>query len=104
MLLISSDPHLRQTLAHSLGRFTSEVIVAVGRVAEIERWPRGEVVVVEERFFTPFWLTVGAAHVVVMEHQPADSSGDSPSITRIPIDAGWNALRGALEELGVAVK
>jgi hypothetical protein len=103
MLLIASDPLLRQALARSLERFASEVVVAVGSIAEVERWPRGEVVVVEECFYTPFWLTVGAVHVVVMEHQAA-AGGSDPSITRVPIAAGWSALRRALEELGVGVR
>ena len=104
MLLIHSDAQLRQTLARSLERFTSEMVVAVGRVADVERWPRGEVVVLEDRFFTSFWLTVGAAHVVVMEQQSSAPGSDSRSVTRIPVHAGWNALRDALEEIGVAVR
>lgn len=104
MLLISSDPQRRQTLARFLERCTSEVVVAVGRLAEVERWPRGEVVVVEEDFYTPFWLTVGAAHVVVIANHPAAPEDDSRSITRVPFDRDWSALRGALEELGVAVR
>jgi hypothetical protein len=104
MLLIASDPELRQTLAHFLEQFTSEFVVAVGRVAEIERWPRGQVVVVEEVLFTPFWLTVGAAHIVVMTRHPASHGEDSRAITRVAIDGDWSALLTALEEVGVAVK
>jgi hypothetical protein len=104
VLLIHSDPQVREAMAGALRRWTTDVVVGVGSVAEVERWPRGQVVVVEDRFFTPFWLTVGAAHVIVVEPRLTAPRSESPSITCVPLDGGWSALLHALEGLGVLVR
>jgi hypothetical protein len=44
-------------------------IVTVRHIAEMERWPVGQIVVTDLDRVTPFWTTVGAAHVLaVVEH------------------------------------
>jgi CheY-like chemotaxis protein len=65
VLLVHSNPAVRDQLAADLQSAGISLTVA-GRIAEVERWPAGDVVITEERLFTPFWLSVGAAHVVVL--------------------------------------
>jgi hypothetical protein len=71
MVLIESDAVRRQVLAAAL-RDAGIAVIAVGSIAELERWPRGEVVVTESRQFTPWWREVEAAHVVVLADTAAD--------------------------------
>ena len=100
MLVVHSDLELRGELARTLRRWTREAVATAGRLADVERWPVGEVVVIEERFLTPFWLTVGTAHVMVVGAMPVTHGDDLPLVTRVPIEAGWTTLREALERLG----
>ena len=51
-------------------------VLGLTRVAELERWPAGEIVVTDWNSFTPFWKDVGAAAVIVLaetEEQGADA-------------------------------
>lgn len=41
-------------------------VVAVGSVAEVERWPIGQVVITDAAHLTPFWRQVGAIEVIVL--------------------------------------
>lgn len=41
-------------------------VTAVARVAEIERWPTGQVVVTDTERFSEMWKRVGATHVLVL--------------------------------------
>ena len=43
-------------------------VSAATRIAEIERWPRGMLVVTDAHYFTPWWTEVGAAGSVVLAH------------------------------------
>ena len=70
LLLIESNPHRRIALAAALRN--SFAVTAVGRIAEIERWPTGDIVVTESRRFTPWWKSIGALHVIVL----ADTAGE----------------------------
>ena len=73
----------------------------VRHIAEIQRWPIGEIVVVDARQFTPWWAVVGAAHVVVLSDasgQMERISSDVPS-TCIRRDSGPEALVAALKSL-----
>ena len=65
MLLIESRASRRDELASHLETVGLHVTTA-GRIADVERWPAGEVVVTEAGRFTPFWKDVGASHVVVL--------------------------------------
>jgi hypothetical protein len=65
MLLIDSDAQRRTFLAQQL-RTAGLTVDAVERIADIERWPIGDVVIVEPKFFTPLWKHVGATHVIVL--------------------------------------
>jgi DNA-binding response OmpR family regulator len=65
MVLIESDSLRRELLARGL-RDAGFSVVAVGSIAELERWPAHQVVVTESKQFTNWWQEVGAAHVVVL--------------------------------------
>jgi hypothetical protein len=82
MVLIESNAERRKELATAL-RSTGNVVVAASRIAEVERWPIGEIVVAESSFFTPLWNDVGATHVVVL--------ADSPALGRHAVATGASA-------------
>ena len=97
MLLVHSDPTVRQNVAATLQSAGISLTVAE-RIAEVERWPTGDVVITEERLFTPFWLTVGAAHVVVLGDGTATSPrGEHDSVTTVPVSGGNTALLAAVD-------
>jgi hypothetical protein len=63
--LIDTDPVLRCTLEATLRRAGFEV-TAVSRVADLERWPSGAIVIIESGQLTTWWRDVGATDVVVL--------------------------------------
>jgi DNA-binding NtrC family response regulator len=65
VLLIEADTERRARLATALAA-SGLTVIAVASIAEIERWPEGEVVVTDGERFTPWWMQVGARHVVVL--------------------------------------
>jgi hypothetical protein len=65
VLLVECDTERRAELSATL-QAQGLPVLAVSRIAEIERWPVGEVVVTESRRFTPWWKASGALHVVVL--------------------------------------
>ena len=102
MLLVERDDERRSQLSHAL-RAEGMPVRAVRGIAEVERWPAGEVVVTESRRFTPLWKETGAAHVVVLAE--TDEEGMDACVRGacawIPRDAHADALIGVLHELGV---
>ncbi len=102
MLLVEADFERRSQLSRAL-RAEGMPVLAVSGIAEVERWPAGDVVVTESRRFTPFWKETGAAHVVVLadtdeEGMDACVRGACAWIRR---DAHAGALIGVLQDLGV---
>jgi hypothetical protein len=100
VLLISADPQSRSEFAAAL-RARGFEVSAVRHIAEIQRWPVGEIVVVDSRQFTPWWAVVGAAHVVVLSDtsdQTEKISSGVPS-TWIRRESGPDALIAALRSL-----
>ncbi len=71
VLLLDTDNVRRAQLALSL-RAAGLSVLSVSNVAEIERWPQDDVVVVEFSRFTPWWKEVGAAHVIVLTKSAAE--------------------------------
>jgi hypothetical protein len=69
MVLIESNTKRRKAIATAL-RSAGIAVIAVERIAELERWPAGDVVVTESSSFTPLWKEVGATHVVVLADSP----------------------------------
>jgi hypothetical protein len=73
MVLIESDSLRRDVLARAL-RDAGIAVLAVSSIAELERWPRGEIVVTESSQFTPWWREVGSGHIVVLAETVAEGS------------------------------
>jgi hypothetical protein len=99
LLLVHSDDRVRKEIASVLRHSGREHVVEASTIADVERWPRGEVVIVEAQFFTPVWLAVGAAYVVVIDPGEIDDGRDEPLVTRVAADGGWIGLRIVLEEI-----
>ncbi len=70
MLLIESNAARREQIASALCAAGNSVL-AVERLTDVEWWPTGDVVITEAASFTPFWMAVGATHVVVLADSPA---------------------------------
>ena len=88
MLVLLSDPVRRTDLTTLLRELGNEVASATC-IADIERWPEGQVVVTERRFFTPFWFEVGATHVVVLDRRIGPIRHDG--VVCVPDD--WSTSR-----------
>ena len=71
MLLVEADHHRRAQLSEVL-RTAGFPVIAVGRIAEVERWPADDVVITDSPRFTRWWTEVGASHVIVL----ADNAGE----------------------------
>ena len=102
VLLLSADPECRSEFAAAL-RSRGFEVCAVRHIAEIQRWPIGEIVVVDAHQFTPWWAVVGAAHVVVLSdasEQLEKISSGVPS-TWIRRESGPEALIAALKSLAL---
>jgi hypothetical protein len=100
VLLVASDPRCRRHFAAALREKGFEVST-VRHIAEIERWPVGQVVVVDATRFTPLWSAVGAAHVVVLSDS-ADEEAHLPDgvpSTWVPRRLGPGALISVLQGL-----
>jgi len=99
VLLLDSNGQRRNRVAASL-RAKGFLVSTATTIAEIERWPVGQIVVVDATCFTPLWTLVGAAHVVVLSDavDPAPLPGEGPC-TRIAGDAVPDALISVLEAL-----
>src|SRR5262245_60116410 len=65
ILLLDLDTRRRNQFASVL-RGRGFTISVMRYIAEIERWPVGEIVVVDAARFTPWWTEVGALRVVVL--------------------------------------
>lgn len=65
VLLLDMDVHRRERLATALQERGFDVSVA-GSIADLERWPSGQIVVVDAARFTPLWAQVGAVRVLVL--------------------------------------
>ena len=71
MLIIESNPDLRGTLVAAC-QARDIPARAVVRIAEIEEWPSGQVVVTDVAHLTPLWKEVGARAVVVLVDGPEE--------------------------------
>jgi hypothetical protein len=102
VLLVEGDANRRMQLSQAL-RSEGMPVMAVSGIAEVERWPAGEVVVTDARRFTPLWKETGAAHVVVLAD--TDEEGMEACVRGacawIPRHCAPGALIDVLYELGV---
>ena len=103
VLLLSADPECRSEFAAVL-RARGFDVCTVRHIAEIQRWPIGEIVVVDARQFTPWWAVIGAAHVVVLSdaNEEAEKVSSAVPSTWIRRDSGPQALIAALKPLSWA--
>lgn len=65
VVFIDANDGRRQKLVTCLQR-EGIPVVAASRVAELEGWPVGKVLVTHAASVTPLWFELGAAHVVVL--------------------------------------
>ena len=100
VLLLSADLKCRSNFAAAL-RSRGFEVCTVRHIAEIQRWPIGEIVVVDARQFTPWWAVVGAAHVVVLSDGSDQTEKISSGVPPIWIcrESGPEALVAALKSL-----
>ena len=65
VVLVDGD-HARRKGLVSLLRAEGIRVVPASRVANLERWPVGEVLVTDVAHSTRWWIDVGATHVIVL--------------------------------------
>ena len=73
MLLVETDTHQRLRMTEALEEAGLEVL-GVGSIAEVERWPAGDVVITEADRFTMWWKEMGASHVLVLANTPEEGA------------------------------
>jgi hypothetical protein len=86
VVLVDAEDARREKLM-SLLRAEGIRVVPVSRVANVERWPVGDVLVTDMAHATGWWIDVGATHVIVLadtdeERDLAQRSGASAVVTR----------------------
>jgi hypothetical protein len=97
VLLLDLDTRRRKQFASVL-RGRGFKISAMSYIAEIERWPMGQIVVVDAARFTPWWTEVGAVRVVILSATSVEESRvyNGVPCTWIPHGAGPDVLIAAL--------
>jgi len=97
ILLLDLNVRRREQVAHILRERGFEISVK-NYIAEIERWPVGQIVVVDAARFTPWWIEVGAVRVVIWSRAAAPESRVYKGVpcTWIPRGAGPEALLAVL--------
>lgn len=73
MLLLESDDHERERLMEALEQAGLRVS-GVASMAEVERWPAGDLVITPAERFTMWWKEVGATHVLVLAKTPEEGA------------------------------
>jgi hypothetical protein len=73
VLLVESDAIERRKLTLAL-RQAGLPVLDVSSIAEVERWPKGDIVITEAERFTEWWKSVGATHVVVLADTPEEGA------------------------------
>src|SRR5262245_42482711 len=71
VLLVECN-HDRSAQLSEFLRTAGYPVTAVGRIAEVERWPEDEVVITDSDRFTRWWRVIGAAHVIVLANDARD--------------------------------
>lgn len=73
MLLLETDVDHRLRLAEALEE-AGLPVQPVGSIAEVERWPAGDMVITEADRFTMWWKEMGATHVLVLANTPEEGA------------------------------
>ena len=123
--VVSRCPHCRRLFAHPLSVVVLDAedarreqtvsslradgirVVAASRIANLERWPVGEVLVTDAAHATRWWSEVGATHVIVLadtdeERSLAERSGASAVLASGNSAALLAILRSVAELQSVA--
>jgi DNA-binding response OmpR family regulator len=69
LLLIEPD-EARLTILSVALRAAAIEVVGITRIAEVERWPSGDIVVTTGEHFCSWWRDVGASAVIVLSDTP----------------------------------
>ena len=73
MLLLESDERERERLTEALEEAGLPVL-GVSSMAEVERWPTGDLVITGAERFTRWWQEMGATHVLVLANTPEEGA------------------------------
>jgi DNA-binding response OmpR family regulator len=73
MLLLESDSEERLRLTEALEE-AGLPVRGVSSIAEVERWPSGDVVITAADRFTMWWKEMGATHVLVLANTPEEGA------------------------------
>ena len=71
VLVIDSDSAYRTALEQAC-QAAGLSVLAVSSIAEVERWPAGQIVVTDAAHLSPWWRMVGAAEVMLLARKPDD--------------------------------
>lgn len=101
VLIIEAEAGRRESLARCLGAVGVRV-TAVAGIADVIRWPDGEIVVTDFPHFTPLWVAVGASHVVVLtdSFQEGAEACRQGATTWVPRLSPPDDLLAALRDIG----
>ena len=97
ILLLDLNVRRREQVAHILRQYGFKISVR-NHIAEIERWPVGQIVVVDDARFTTWWIEVGAIRVVILSGAAAGKSDVYKGVPCmwLPRGSGPEALLAAL--------
>jgi DNA-binding response OmpR family regulator len=73
MLLLEDDDHERERLTEALEE-AGLAVLGVSSIAEVERWPTGDLVITPAERFTRWWQEMGATHVLVLANTPEEGA------------------------------
>jgi DNA-binding response OmpR family regulator len=73
MLLLESDRHERRKMTEAL-EDAGLPVLGVSSIAEVERWPTGDLVITPADRFTMWWKEMGASHVLVLASTPEEGA------------------------------
>jgi hypothetical protein len=101
VVLVDPETVRRQQMVFSL-RAARILVIPVSRIADLERWPVGRVVVTNVAHATRWWFHVGATHVIVLadtdeERLLAQRSGASAVLASRDHAALLSVLRSVAE-------
>jgi CheY-like chemotaxis protein len=102
VLLVERNHEHRTELTRAL-QAEGMPVLAVSGIAEVERWPAGDVVVADADCFTPLWKETGATHVIVLadtEEQGIDACVRG-ACAWVPRQSTPESLLAVLHGLGV---
>lgn len=73
MLLLESDTTERMRLTEAL-EDAGWPVLSISSIAEVERWPTGDVVITAADRFTMWWKEMGATHILVLATTPEEGA------------------------------